>query len=158
MAEPAYAATIFDFGKCCVFQEETNRMFHSLACQHRLCFKVRGFATPHNVSTEKNISRRRVQCIGVNISHCASLSHRDSKLRLVLLPVVQSSVPLVLVAALSRTNLSPSGRCLRNPMFLYCKPLHSGSVHLDPLQTLGTSRVSSDVYGDTFNVSIITLL
>lgn len=46
MPEPAYAAMIFDTGKCFICEERTNRMFHSFAYRARLCFRVRGLPFP----------------------------------------------------------------------------------------------------------------
>lgn len=46
MPEPAYAAMIFDTGKCYICQEPTHRMFHSFALRARLCFRVRGLPFP----------------------------------------------------------------------------------------------------------------
>ena len=159
MAEPAYAATIFDPGKCYVCQKETNKLFHSYAYRARLCSKVRGFATPHNVSTEKNVFSRRVQGIGINISHRVSLPYRICKLCLNLFLVVLSSVLVAANLLLSRSKLSSSGRYLRKPMILYCILLHSvGQSVWIPWRRQGTSRVSSHIYGDTFDVSSTILL
>ena len=46
MPEPAYAAMIFDSGKCYICQEHTSRMFHSYAYRARLCNRVRGLPVP----------------------------------------------------------------------------------------------------------------
>ena len=46
MPEPAYAAVIFDPGKCYICEKRTDRMFHSYAYQVRLCSKVRDLPLP----------------------------------------------------------------------------------------------------------------
>lgn len=59
MPEPAYAAMIFDPGKCCICKTKTNRMLYSYACRSRLCYGVRGLTlwTRH---TLKTLFRQRV--------------------------------------------------------------------------------------------------
>ena len=46
MPEPAYAAMIFDSGKCYICKKHTSRMFHSYAYRARLCSRVRGSRLP----------------------------------------------------------------------------------------------------------------
>ena len=56
MPEPAYAAMIFDSGKCYICQRYSSRMCRSFAFRARLCSRVRSLLLPpHNVYTEKNI-------------------------------------------------------------------------------------------------------
>lgn len=51
MPEPAYAAMIFDPGKCCFCYKKTNRMFSSYASRSRLCYAVGGLPF-HKAYTE----------------------------------------------------------------------------------------------------------
>jgi hypothetical protein len=60
MPEPAYAAMIFDPGKCCICKKRTDRMLHSYACPSRLCDQVSGFPAPHKAHTEDFILRMGV--------------------------------------------------------------------------------------------------
>jgi len=54
MPEPAYAAMIFDRGKCHFCDKKTNRMFYSYASRSRLCYSVSGLPF-HKAYTENLI-------------------------------------------------------------------------------------------------------
>ncbi|SRR5258706_903133 len=153
MPEPAYAAMIFDSGKCYICQRYSGKMFRSYAYRARLCSRVRSLTLPHNVYTEKILFRERVQDCGVGISTCVSLFHRTCNPHLIVILVLLVSVPLVLVAANSppsRIRLSSSRRCLRKPMVLSCTPLHSVRQFIwIPWSFQGASRVSIHVHSDT---------
>jgi hypothetical protein len=83
MPEPAYAAMIFDPGKCYICQVPTSRMLHSYAFRARLCSKVRGLPLP-TMYPLRNLFRERVKGSGMMISHGASLSHPSCNLHLIL--------------------------------------------------------------------------
>ena len=86
MPEPAYAAMIFDSGKCYICQRYSSKMFCSYTFRARLCSRVRSFPLPPITYTlRKTMFRERVQGGGVGISRSVSLSHRSCNQHLTVL-------------------------------------------------------------------------
>ena len=108
----------------------------------------------HDVYTEKNLFRDCVKGSGMATSPSVSLAHRSCNHHLIFQPfVVLILIPLTLAAYLSSSLIKLSSS--RKPMILYCIPLHSVRQFIWILQRFrGTSRVSTHIYGDTWDVSI----